>query len=209
MKRTAALLVAASAGVAVMVVGVVSNRGDAGVARTARSWSWHGTVPGRPVALDAIGRAAVSESPAYAATVHEVAHAPSADGGLSLLAAAGPNGVECLTVTTHAMSRQFTCADPAALDQLMGAVDEFHFFGGHSAGVVDRAAVVGIARADVASIRLDLAGGGGRSLPLNRWRGFEYVAAAPEQLPTHLVAYDASGRELKRIDFDLTPLQQP
>jgi hypothetical protein len=207
--RNAVVAVAAMAATVGIVFGVISTQGDAEVARTARLWSWHGKVPGTPVTLDAVGRAAVSESVADAATVREVVRAPGADGGLTLLAAAGPNGSECLTIKTDAMSRQFTCADAAALDQRMGALDEFHFFGGSSPGVVDRAAIVGIARADVASVKVELASGSDRSLPLNRWHGFRYAAAAADQLPTHLVAYDATGRELKTIDFDLTPLEQP
>jgi hypothetical protein len=206
--RNTLVVVAAMAATAGTVFGVVSKQGDAGVARTARLWSWHGKVPGTPVTLDAVGRAAVGESVADAATVREVVRAPGADGGLALLAAAGPNGLECLTIKTNAMSRQFTCAEPAALDQRMGALVEFHFLGGSSPGVVDRAAVVGIARGDVASINVELTGGGERLLPLNRWRGFQYVAAAAGQLPTRLVAYDATGHELKTIDFDLTPLGQ-
>jgi hypothetical protein len=56
-------------------------------------------------------------------------------------------------------------------------------------GTTNSQELVGIARSDVDHVTATLAGGALTELPLNRWRGFSYVASAPEQAAVTVQAY--------------------
>lgn len=126
----------------------------------------------------------------------------------------GDNGVELLLVrtkdgrfcTTHGLSA--TGERPglsATLDcPLEGALRPYVATEGPNARTLRKAAVLGLARPDVARVDLELAGGGHEQLELRSvertdWRAYAYGFSS--RLPVALVAYESEGDVLARIDL--------
>ena len=125
-------------------------------------------------------------------TTRLVATAGSGNERLSLLAAEGAGGGVCIAevggdlVTPH-MTSGFGCPDPKRLAGRAVTVEETS--GGHRGSVVDYTTLVGISRADVGRVELELVDGQTIKLPLNRWRGFGYYTTDPQRFPKRLSVY--------------------
>jgi hypothetical protein len=132
------------------------------------------------------------------------------------LAARGLDGDVCLTKLAGGghMGVPFACLHdpPKPLGQ---TVDEQAVMIGMSSGgrrgtVVDYASLVGVARADVGRIELELVDGETIELPLNQWRGFGYYATDPQRFPKTLSAYRTWSSLFSRHEklVGQLPLQQ-
>jgi hypothetical protein len=67
--------------------------------------------------------------------------------------------------------------------------------------------LVGVARADIDRVDALLADGSERELPLNSWRGFDYVASAPSTAAVGIVAY-SSGSSIDSVRLPQVVTQQ-
>lgn len=61
--------------------------------------------------------------------------------------------------------------------------------GGRRGSVVDYVTVLGVVRADVGVVELDLRDGEKIELPLNQWRAFRYSTIDPQRFPKTLTIY--------------------
>jgi hypothetical protein len=160
-------------------------------------WTWDRPIPGRAIALDAAARAAVSLSygSVTEASVREVVSASRPSYSISLLSAPDYEGRPCFTAIRNEIATNFDCAGEALVDD---AVVTYAIYGGPRIGVTTRAALVGVARADVTRVTVTLTDGEEVDLPMNAWRGFSYVAEGPHEIPSTVNAYDADGSIIDR-----------
>jgi hypothetical protein len=86
------------------------------------------------------------------------------------------------------------------------ALIQFLTFGGATMQSVGHAELVGLARNDISRVVASLANGTEQELPLNEWRGFDYVSGTADTLPTALVAYGADGSKRDTINFAVAPV---
>jgi hypothetical protein len=165
------------------------------------TWTWPEGVPGDPITPpklivevngEANGRVG---DPVDLSTVRRIVSAGNGDGQSEFLAARGVNGDICLarlSAEGHA-GGPFECLHDATkpgvppVDQQ--AVMIGMSAGGHRGSVVDYASLIGVVRADVGRVELELVNGQTIELPLNRWRGFGYYATDPHRFPKTLSAY--------------------
>jgi hypothetical protein len=163
------------------------------------TWTWPEGVPGEPiepssfvVALDA-GEHGRFAQHVDLSTLRQIVAMGNGYGRSSILAARGLNGDVCLAKLTGQAGSPFECLhhpprpgvpspDAQALQIGMSA-------GGHRGSVVDYASLIGVARADVGRVELDLVDGETIELPLNQWRGFGYYVTDPQRFPKTLRAY--------------------
>jgi hypothetical protein len=167
----------------------------------APNWTWPEGVPGEPV--QAPGMLVQMNATASRrlgdrvdlGTIRRIVSTGRGEGRSDFYAARGLDGDVCLTKLSangHA-GFPFSCLhDPARPG--VQPVDERAVMigmsaGGHRGSVVDYASLIGVARADVGRVELELADGETVELPLNRWRGFGYYATDPKRFPKTLSVY--------------------
>jgi hypothetical protein len=163
------------------------------------SWTWPEGVPGEPikpssfvVSLDA------AEHGRFAAHVdlrslRQIISRGSGYGRSSILAARGLNGDVCLAKLTGQAGSPFECLHhsprPGVPAPEAQAVQIGMSMGGHRGSVVDYASLIGVARADVGRVELELVDGQTIELRLNRWRGFGYYVTDSRRFPRTLRVY--------------------
>jgi hypothetical protein len=149
------------------------------------SWTWPEGVPGEPIRAPEFVRSVnATGSPRFARvdldTVRKVSAAGVLNEGYEFLAARGLDGGVCLARVGMTGSRAssmspFGClgdAGPSGLHIETEAVLIGSTAGGHRGSAVDYSILVGVARADVGRVELQLVNGDTIRLPLNQWRGF-------------------------------------
>lgn len=169
------------------------------------SWTWPEGVPGESVQPPEIIRSANQDAGTRLrprvdlATLREVVSAGNGHAGQKILAARGVNGDVCLANVAGDDSRggTFRCVDDPAPAGGVTPMQQGVFLaasgGGHRGSVVDFATVLGVVRADVGLVQLELRDGETITLPLNRWRGFGYSATDPLRFPKTLTVYQTWG----------------
>jgi len=162
------------------------------------SWTWPEGIPGDPIKpskfVVALNAGAHGRFPRVdLRTLHRVVAGGEGYGRSSILAARGLDGDVCLAKLTGHAGGPFECLHhrprprvPAPGEQ---AVQIGMSAGGHRGSVVDYASLIGVARADVGRIELELVDGETIELPLNQWRGFAYYVTDPRRFPKTLRAY--------------------
>ena len=163
------------------------------------TWTWPKGVPGDPVTAPKIVKTINDDlhgkflrNRVEIDTTRLVTTAGSGNERLSLLAAGGVGGGVCIAeisgeLATPQMTSGFSCPDAERLSGRAVTVEETS--GGHRGSVVDYTTLVGITRADVGRVELELVNGETIELPLNRWRGFGYHATDPQRFPKTLSVY--------------------
>jgi hypothetical protein len=176
--------------------------------RPVATWSLPGEptrVP--PIAIEFARRAGVDP-----ATLREVAAAGSGANRRLLLAGRGPDGRVWIAFGGEGVIRpfgplasvvqQWTDHHGGRAPAMIKGVSS----GGADPTVVDHVEVIGFVRSDVARVTAVLPDGSEREVPLNRWRGFGFAAAANEGLPHALRALDADGQLLQESPLHVGPL---
>jgi hypothetical protein len=169
------------------------------------TWTWPEGVPGTPIPLPDIVRSATEQAHGTRfgdrvdlGTVREIISAGSAGASDAFLAARGLNGGVCLARLGRTGARgttfsPFGCLNdppkPGAPSSQEQAVFIGSSAGGHRGSVVDYANLIGVVRADVGRVELELVDGETIALPLNRWRGFGYSTTDPHRFPKTLSVY--------------------
>lgn len=183
-------IVVSAATLLVLAGGLGAATGARSSARAA-SWAWQESVPGDP-ATSALQMAAASAG-ASRASVRELA---VADG--FALVAASENGALMIGPAS---------GDQAQLAPLAQAVGD-QPLAVYAAAAPDGAQqqLVGVARSDVDRVEALLADGTEQQLPLNQWRGFDYVAASPDKAAVGVLAY-SGGDSLGAVRLPQTTTQ--
>jgi hypothetical protein len=196
----AALIVAASVGLAFTTLGQGAGKQSAAAAQQG-TWTWpNAAVPGSAVARDAVLNAMVASAPNIeSSTLREVAAAGEGEFHNQILAAKDSSGTTCVAQR----GGTFLCLD-SRYDPY--AVVVFPRVGGSALNVVDKASLLGIARSDVARLTLSRQDGTNIDLALDQWRSFTYAATTTGTIPTELRVYDAAGNELQTVDLSASPL---
>ena len=186
------------------------------------TWTWPDGIPGTPIQppklvedtnLNANGRVG---DPVDLSTLRRIVAIGQGDGRSEFLAARGLDGDVCLTKLAAAghVGAPFQCLHdppkPGVPPTDQQAVMIGMSAGGHRGSVVDYASLIGIARADVGRVELELVNGETIELPLNRWRGFGYYATNPKRFPKTLRAYATWSSFFRRHErlVGQLPLQQ-
>lgn len=182
--------------VATIAAGIVLFAGSSSNTAQAGTWSWGAGVPGDPVAVNQTTATVARLGGVDAATVRQVTGASILVDGrqrtFNVLAASGPAGQTCLSLGGTEFARSFHCADEIGQQPFVENVIR----GGSEQFATDWIVIVGVARSDVARVSVTLPSGATRDLPLNKWRGFAYVAGSRGDLPQTLAAYGADGGQL-------------
>jgi hypothetical protein len=225
-KRALAFLLAVVAATAALLVAapafgfhpVAEVFGD----EPAPTWTWPEGVPGTPIKppklivdvnQQANGRFG---DPVDLRTVREIVSVGRGYGQSEFLAARGLDGDLCLTKLSghEGAGGPFSCLHdlpkPGAVPVDQQAVMIGMSAGGHRGSAVDYASLIGVVRADVGRVELDLVGGQTIELPLNRWRGFGYYATDPRRFPKTLRVYRTWSSFFRRHEklVGEMPLQQ-
>ena len=156
------------------------------------AWTWGDAHPGTTIrsSTDAVVSVLEFSNDVDALSVRELIATGSREGRFQLLFARGSAGEPCFTAITPRVTRGFSCVtSPAETLALM----HYTFSGGSRIGSTDWSGLVGIARSDVANVRLRLRNGNEVTLSLNRWRAFSHTASSPDALPYVIMAYRADG----------------
>jgi hypothetical protein len=165
------------------------------------TWTWPEGVPGKPIKPSRFVVSANEAAngrfgdPVDLGTLRQIVSVGSGFGQSEFLAARGLDGDVCLTKLSAngAVGGPFSCLHDLP-KRGVPPVDEQAVMigmsaGGHRGSVVDYASLIGVARADVGRVELELVDGETIELPLNRWRGFGYYATEPRRFPKTLRAY--------------------
>ena len=165
------------------------------------TWSWPEGVPGTPITppklIVEVNRRANGRfgDPVDLATVRQIVSVGQGYGQSEFLAARGLDGDVCLTKLTRngTAGAPFSCLHdlpkPGATPVDEQAVMVGMSAGGHRGSVVDYASLIGVVRADVGRVELELVDGDTIELSLNRWRGFGYYSTDPQRFPKTLRVY--------------------
>jgi hypothetical protein len=163
------------------------------------SWTWPEGVPGEPIrpsrfveSLNAGAHGRFADQ-VDLRTLRQIAAVGEGYGRSSFLAARGVNGDVCLAKLAGYAGSSFECLHdppkPGVPSTDERAVLIGMSMGGHRGSVVDYASLIGVARADVGRVELELVDGETIELPLNRWRGFGYYVADSHRFPKTLRVY--------------------
>jgi len=190
------------------------------------SWTWPEGVPGEPIQVPDIVRSANQQLPAKRlddrvdlGSVRQIVSAGSAEASDAFLAARGINGDVCLARLGRTGSRgtsgsPFACLDDPPKPGAPSTKDQALFVGssagGHRGSVVDYSNLIGVVRADVGRVELELVDGETIELQLNRWRGFGYSTTDPRRFPKTLRVYRTWNSLFRRHEklVGQVPLQQ-
>jgi hypothetical protein len=163
------------------------------------TWTWPEGVPGDPIKPSkfVVSLNATAHGRFVARvdlrTLRQVFAIGEGYGQSSILAARGLDGDVCLAKLTGHAGSPFECLQdprrPSRLKFDQQAVLIGMSMGGHRGSVVDYASLIGVARADVGRVVLELVDGTTIDLPLNQWRGFGYYVTDPGRFPKTLRAY--------------------
>lgn len=194
MQRHVAEFVACTLLAGALVAGAASA--TVGTTPTA-SWAWSAGIPGQRTAVPEAVHLMAARFGVQADVVNTVVATPAGAGLLKVLAAQGSTGDVCISATFDGDASSFRCL----ASESSNAVVFFANDGGARAGEVSWASVAGVARSDVASVRLDLFAGGQADLPLNGWRAFAFSASSREDIPIALHAFRADGTEVSSFDL--------
>jgi hypothetical protein len=155
------------------------------------SWSWQAALPGD--SADAALRAAAASAGADAASVRELAAAD----GFTLLAGRASGTLVVGPATADGAQLEPLAIAAAGTPLLVYAAAT------PDGGVQE---LVGVARADVDEVDAVLADGSRQPLPLNQWRGFDYVATTADNAAVSLIA-TASGTSIGAVRVPQTNAQ--
>lgn len=165
------------------------------------TWTWPEGVPGTPIRPPRLIVSANQTAngrfgdPVDLDTVRQIVSVGRGYGQSEFLAARGLDGDVCLArLSGHGSAGgPFSCLHdlpkPGVPPVDEQAVMVGMSAGGHRGRVVDYASLIGVVRADVGRVELELVDGGTIELPLNRWRGFGYYATNPKRFPKTLRVY--------------------
>jgi hypothetical protein len=162
------------------------------------TWTWPEGVPGDPIKpssfVVALNAGAHGRYPRVdLKTLHQIVASGEGYGRSSILAARGPDGDVCIAKLTGHAAGPFECLHhrlrPSVASPGQQAVQIGMSAGGHRGSIVDYASLIGVVRADVGRVELELADGETTELPLNRWRGFGYYVTDPRRFPKTLRVY--------------------
>lgn len=166
------------------------------------SWTWPEGVPGEPVEVPTIVRDAneqlggrLRRDRVDLSTVRQIVSAGEGPAQNAFLAARGLNGDVCLAKVGGGghVGTPFECLHdpprPGVTSDDEQAVLLAPSSGGHRGSVIDYSTLVGVARADVGRVELELVNGETIELALNRWRGFGYTTTDPARFPKTLSVY--------------------
>lgn len=163
------------------------------------TWTWSEGVPGKPikpspfvVSLDA-GEHGRFADHVDLRTLRQIIAMGEGFGHSSILAARGLNGDVCIAKLTGSAGSPFECLhDPSrrGVPSIGEQVVQIGMsMGGRRGSVVDYASLIGVARADVGRVELELVDGETIELQLNQWRGFGYYVTDSRRFPKTLRAY--------------------
>jgi hypothetical protein len=190
------------------------------------SWTWPEGVPGEPIRMPEMVRSVNEQlhgkmlrDRVDLSTVREIVSAGTTEAEEAFLAARGLDGDVCLAklgkTASHASTfSPFECLNDPPRPGVPGSEEQAVFIGasggGHRGSVVDYSTLVGVARADVGRVELELVNGETIELPLNRWRGFGYSTTDAKRFPKTLSVYrtwSSFFRSREKLVGEL-PLQQ-
>jgi hypothetical protein len=190
------------------------------------TWTWPEGVPGERIPVPEMVREVNEQlhgkllrDRVDLSTVREIVSSGTAEFEQAFLAARSLSGDVCLaklgrTASQASTFSPFECLHdppkpgvPSSDEQavLLGVSG-----GGHRGSVVDYSTIVGVARADVGRVELELVNGETIDLPLNRWRGFGYSTTDASRFPKTLSVYrtwSSFFRSHEKLVGEL-PLQQ-
>jgi hypothetical protein len=167
-------------------------------------WVWDAGLPGEPMIANDLTLRAARFSAVNPATLRRVIAVENSQGErLTIAAGYDGTGKKCFGYAQRGLARDFDCVDSLIEDF---AVLPYVSTGGRTLRSVDRAAVLGIARNDVARIELTLVDGSRQELPLNRWRAFAYLATDGNAMPKTLTAYGEDGSALQDVNVSVDPV---
>jgi hypothetical protein len=186
------------------------------------SWTWPEGIPGEPIPVPKIARDTNEQlrgkgryEPVDLSTVRQIVVAGKGSAQSAFLAARGLNGDVCLAkLGGGGWFGPFGCLHealpPGAPSTDEQAVLVGMSAGGHRGSLVDHATLIGVVRADVGRVELELVDGETIDLPLNRWRGFGYFTMDARRFPKTLSVYRTWSflfRRHEKLVAEL-PLQQ-
>jgi hypothetical protein len=190
------------------------------------TWTWPEGVPGEPIQVPEMVRSVNEQlhgkmlrDRVDLSTLREIVSSGTAEFDQAFLAARGLNGDVCLAKLGRTASRAstvspFECLHDPPKPGVPSSDEQAVFLGvsagGHRGSVVDYSTIVGVARADVGRVELELVNGETIELPLNRWRGFGYSTTDPKRFPKTLSVYrtwSSFFRSHQKLVGEL-PLQQ-
>ncbi len=180
-----------SAATLLVLVGGLFAATEARSRARAATWTWQESVPGDPAASTL--RAAAASAGASSASVRELA---VADG--FALVAASENGALMIGPASGDQ------AQLAPLAQAVGDQPVAVYAAAAPEGAQQQ--LVGVTRSDVDRVEAVLADGSQKQLPLNQWRGFDYVAASASQAAVAVIAY-SGGDSLGAVRLPQTTTQ--
>ena len=200
-RRVVAALVAAALAVGLLVATpALGLRAELFGDEPTPTWTWPDGIPGVPIRppklveeLNGTANGRVGDL-VDLSTLRRIVAIGQGEGRSEFLAARGLDGDLCLTKLASAghAGAPFQCLHdlrkpgvPPTDEAAMIGVSA----GGHRGGVVDYASLIGIARADVGRVELQLVNGETIELQLNRWRGFGYYTTDPKRFPKTLSVY--------------------
>jgi hypothetical protein len=184
------------------------------------TWTWPEGVPGEPITPPKL-LVSVNESangrwadPVDIRTVRRIVSIGTGYGESSYFAARGLDGDVCLAKMSGYAGSGFSCLHDPPRPGVPPIDDQAVLIGssagGHRGSVVDYSTLVGVVRADVGRVELELANGETIELHLNRWRGFGYYATDPQRFPVTLSVYRTWSSFFRRHEklVGELPLQQ-
>jgi hypothetical protein len=199
-RRTVAVLaVAALVGGLLLATPALGLRAELFGDAPTPTWTWPEGIPGEavkpPDLLISVNQSANGRGPdpVDISTVRKIVSVGEGWGKSTYFAARGLDGDVCLAKMSGYAGSGFECLhDPPKPG--VQPIDERAFLigesgGGHRGSVVDYSTLVGVVRADVGRVELELADGETIEVPLNRWRGFGYYATDPKRFPKTLSVY--------------------
>jgi hypothetical protein len=216
----AALLAAALAVGLLLATPALGLRAELFGGEPTPTWTWPEEIPGIPILpsklvedLNRIANGRVGDR-VDLSTLRRIVAIGQGEGRSEFLAARGLDGDVCLTKLAGHAGAPFQCLHdlpkPGGRSTDEQAVMIGMSAGGHRGSVVDYASLIGIARADVGRVELELVNGETIELPLNRWRGFGYYVTNPKRFPKTLRAYATWSSFFRRHErlVGQLPLQQ-
>lgn len=163
------------------------------------TWTWPEGVPGEvvkpPKLLVSVNETAKGRGAdrVELGTVRRIVSVGAGYGRGSYFAARGVNGDVCLAKMSGYAGSGFECLHDLPKPGVPPIDDQAVLIGssagGHRGSVVDYSTLIGVVRADVGRVELELVDGQTIELSLNRWRGFGYYATDPKRFPKTLSVY--------------------
>lgn len=160
-------------------------------------WTWNEGVPGVTVGDRAAVDTMLGSSDVVTAGIRELLSNGRGRTQYAVYASADASGTPCIAVRSPIDIGDFSCLDSRYADYALAL---YQTSGSSRSDTVERSALLGVARADVARLEVTTAAGDVRQVSLNHWRAFVYTASSAATLPHQLVAYSASGEVLQKVD---------